>query len=178
MSDSTAVRLASEGDLDEVSEVERAAASMYAPYGLTQRLEETLTAHARLRVAIREGLLWVAAEGLHIVGWALADQRDTDMHLEEINVMPSLARRGVGSALLEAVEQGGASRGCTRITLVTIDFVPWTLGFYAHHGFRALPRNELSAHLVKDLWIEGQDFPEHARSFDGRVALVREIAAQ
>lgn len=148
---------------------------MYAPYGLAQRLDETCTPHTRLQVGIEEGMLWVAeAEGV-LLGWALAEVRGEDIHLEEINVLPSAARRGIGTALLDAVCEEGFARSCTRITLVTIDFVPWTLGFYAHHGFRALPKRELSEHLVRDLWIAGQSFGEHERSFDGRVALVREL---
>jgi len=167
--------LARARDLGEVTQVERAAASMYAPYGLGQRLDDATTPHTRLSVAIQEGLLWVAEAEGRILGWALAEVREEDIHLEEINVLPDAARRGVGSALLEAVCDEGSARGCTRITLVTIDFVPWTLGFYAHHGFRALPKRELAEHLVRDLWIAGQEFSEDTRSFDGRVALVREI---
>lgn len=148
---------------------------MYAPYGLAQPLDDTCTPHARLQVAIQEGLLWVAeAQGV-LLGWALAEVREEDIHLEEINVIPTAARGGVGSALLESVCDEGHARGCTRITLVTIDFVPWTLGFYARHGFRALPKRELAEHLVRDLWIAGQVFGEHERSFDGRVALAREL---
>ena len=62
------------------------------------------------------------------------------------------------------------------VELLTVDFVPWTLGFYARHGFRVLSRAELDARLRRELSLEEGDRgrPEQ-RSFDGRIVAARSL---
>lgn len=172
------IRVASAVDLSEIGRVQRSANSLYAPYGLAEHLDALSTPREELERGIAEGLSWVATDASDtIVGFALASAFGADLHLDEIGVVPSRARRGVGSRLLETVLEHGRTRGARRLTLLTVDFVPWTLGFYAHHGFRVLATRELDARLVALLAIVPEAHPPQARSFDGRIVLARNLQA-
>ncbi len=165
-------------DLDAITRVERLASVLFAPYGLAERLSELVTPRETVEEGLAAGLVWVAEEepSREIVGFALASPGGADLHLDEIDVIPSRLRRGIGTRLLEVVLAEGRARGAERLTLLTVDFVPWTLGFYARHGFRVLSRAELDARLRRELSLEEGDRgrPEQ-RSFDGRIVVARSL---
>lgn len=172
----TTVRAASAADLPEIGRVQRSANTLYAPYGLAEHLDALSTPREELERGFADRLLWVATDASDtIVGFALASAFGADLHLDEIGVVPSRVRRGVGSSLLAAVMEEGRARAARRLTLLTVDFVPWTLGFYAHHRFTVLTARELDARLVALLAIDRAELPRDARSFDGRVVLARNL---
>jgi GNAT superfamily N-acetyltransferase len=174
----SAVRAAAARDLAEIERVQRSANSIYAPYGLAEHLDALSTPREELERGIAQGLSWVATDASDtIVGFALASAFGHDLHLDEIGVVPSSARRGLGSRLLETVLEEGRVRAARRLTLLTVDFVPWTLGFYAHQGFHVLARRELDARLVALLAIVPGAHPPEAVSFDGRIVLTRNLQA-
>lgn len=173
------VRAASAADLPEIGRVQRSANTLYAPYGLAEHLDALSTPREELERGLADGLLWVASDASDTpVGFALASTYGTDLHLDEIGVVPSRTRRGLGSSLLATVLAEARARGAHRLTLLTVDFVPWTLGFYAHHGFGVLSRRALDARLVALLAIEPEAYPPETRSFDGRIVLARNLQAQ
>ncbi|GAB4216627.1 MAG: hypothetical protein OHK0013_43360 [Sandaracinaceae bacterium] len=169
------VRRARHRDLEAIARVERLSAVLYAPYGLAERLALAVTPESTVLRALEAGLAWVAEEpGGEVVGMALASDAGADLHLDEIDVIPSRLRRGIGTLLLDAVLAEARARGAARLTLLTVDFVPWTLGFYARHGFRVLSRGELDARLEAELGIRG-DEPAAQRSFDGRIVAFKAL---
>jgi GNAT superfamily N-acetyltransferase len=173
------IRPATEGDLDDIVRVERAANSLYAPYGFAAHIDALSSPREAVLEGITQSLAWVAVEDEHasLVGFALAHACDRDLHLDEIDVVPSRLRRGLGTKLLHVVLDEACARGAERLTLLTVDFVPWTLGFYAHHGFRALTGRELDARLLDALAIDPQSVAPSQRSFDGRLVLARNLQA-
>lgn len=172
------IRLAEPRDLADIGRVESLASALYAPYGLADRLSEIVTPLAEVERGIDAGCAWVADErGQGLVGFALAHAAGSDVHLDEIDVVPSRLRRGLGSALLEVVLEHARARGAERLTLLTVDFVPWTLGFYAHHGFRALCAAELDGRLAAALFVDPERLSPRQRSFDGRIILARNLQA-
>ena len=174
-----AIRDAEAGDLAEIERVQRGANAIYAPYGLAEHLGSLATPRNELERGLAERLLWVAHDPAlrSLVGFALASDWGPDLHLDELGVVPSSARRGLGSRLLARALAEGRARGAARLTLLTVDFVPWTLGFYAHHGFRALATRELDARLLTLLALEPGTDPPWARSFGGRIVLERNLQA-
>jgi GNAT superfamily N-acetyltransferase len=169
------IRRARRADLEAIARVERLSAALYAPYGLAEQLSQVLTAEAIVLRGIDAGLLWVAeAPDGEVIGMALASDAGSDLHLDEIDVIPSRLRRGIGSLLLDAVLAEARSRGARRLTLLTVDFAPWTVGFYARHGFRVLPRSALDARLEAELQLRGDEPPDQ-RSFDGRIVAMKAL---
>ena len=86
--------------------------------------------------AARAGFLLVVGDPA--VGFAHVLSRPEGWHLEQLVVDPAYGRRGLGSALLDAVCREVASRGGDRVTLRTYADVPWNAPFYRRHGFALL----------------------------------------
>jgi GNAT superfamily N-acetyltransferase len=94
------------------------------------------------------GLLWVArhSDG-ETVGFAFLELVDGQPHLDEIDVLPSHGRRGVGRALVETVCAWAQQAGHSCVTLTTYLDIPWNAPFYRRLGFRPLQRFELTPGL-------------------------------
>lgn len=87
----------------------------------------------------RAGHLWVVDEGAGPVGYLMVDLVDGNAHIEQISVLESSARRGLGRMLIEHTAGWAASRGYPALTLTTFRDVPWNAPFYRRAGFRDLP---------------------------------------
>jgi ribosomal protein S18 acetylase RimI-like enzyme len=77
----------------------------------------------------------VFVQGRPPVGFVRVEEVDGLAHVEELAVLPSHMRRGIGSALLEAACAWAAGAGYPAITLITYADVAWNGPFYAARGF-------------------------------------------
>jgi len=151
MSTDYVVRLADPEHVDQLPDIEHAAATRFG-----DSLPESVLSHVTpvdiLVAAQQAGLLWVALGPAGIpVGFAVASICGRRIHLDELDVLPEHGRRGIGSALLDAIEDYALNSDCTEITLTTFRDVPWNAPFYARVGFEAIPEQELDAELVRRL---------------------------
>jgi GNAT superfamily N-acetyltransferase len=148
-------------DLAELPAIEREAAALFEGLPLATAALAEPTSPEELRAAQEAGLLWVArsrAGGL--AGFALVELLQGQPHLEEIDVRPAHARRGVGRSLVEAVLGWARARGHRAVTLTTFREVPWNAPFYASAGFRVLAPAEITpalAAVVRDEAARGID---------------------
>ncbi|MCY9782649.1 GNAT family N-acetyltransferase [Nocardiopsis sp. EMB25] len=76
---------------------------------------------------------------------------DGHTHLEQLAVHPGHGRRGLGSALLEAVCAEAAERGDREVTLTTFRDLAWNAPWYARRGFVPLAREDWGPDL-EGLW--------------------------
>jgi predicted N-acetyltransferase YhbS len=76
---------------------------------------------------------------------AIASVREGTAYVEEMDVLPSHGRRGLGACLLRCVCVWAQAQGHTAITLSTFRDVPWNGPFYRKHGFRELQPAEWTA---------------------------------
>jgi GNAT superfamily N-acetyltransferase len=83
--------------------------------------------------AAEPGFLLVTGDP--VVGFAHVLAVDDAWLLEQVVVHPDHGRRGLGSALLEAVADEVARRGGREVTLRTYADVPWNAPWYARHGY-------------------------------------------
>ncbi|UCF78603.1 MAG: GNAT family N-acetyltransferase [Candidatus Eiseniibacteriota bacterium] len=153
------IRPARQEDIPHLPAVELAASSLYADrleeLGLGPLTLESMTQTDAFELALRMRMLWVAVDSDdRPIGFALAREVDGAAHLEELDVLPSHGRKGLGSALLARVCVWARENGYGAVTLSTFRDVPWNEPFYARRGFRTLRREELSAGLVHLLDIE------------------------
>jgi GNAT superfamily N-acetyltransferase len=170
------IRLAHQSELGMLPEIERAAARLFETYPgelavdpqwLTRvkPLEELLEANddARLLVAV--------ADDGEVVGFALLVDLGLFAHLEELDVLPEHGRKGLGSALLEAVCEWAYTHGFSAVTLSTFRDVPWNAPFYARHGFTVVEPDDMPPELVRVVEAE------RARGLrsDLRVVMQREV---
>ena len=128
MTDVAAVRVASADDLRAVPAVEHAADELFRSLGVLD-LPPAASAASRAEA-------WrVLVVGRPVVGFAVLERVDGDVHLEQLSVHPSAMRRGLGGALLAAAVDLARSAGARRVTLLTYADVPWNAPFYARHGW-------------------------------------------
>jgi len=140
--------------------IELAAAELLAGYAPPNVLAETTRPEDHAR-AQRRGLLWVALADDAPVGFAHVDVIETDTaHLEELDVHPTHARRGVGTRLVRAVCAWAESEGLRGVTLTTFRDVPFNMPFYSRLGFEIVSPDQLSPALRAK--VEG----ETARGLD------------
>lgn len=84
---------------------------------------------------------WVAEEGDQIAGFLVAQRTsDEDVYIVTIDVASASRRRGVGSALMEAVEKWGRKQGARLISLEAAVDNQAARAFYERHGFERLQR--------------------------------------
>jgi GNAT superfamily N-acetyltransferase len=123
------VRVASAADLQEVPAVESAADELFRARGVLD-LPPAAPADERARA-------WrVLVAGRPVVGFAVLERVDGDVHLEQLSVHPAAMRRGIGAALLAASAEEARAAGARRVTLLTYADVPWNAPWYARHGWR------------------------------------------
>lgn len=167
------IRLANSGDLSLLSEIERAAATLFAPYALDQLFSTILTPLYVFAEGQQAGQLWVAVDAQdQSVGFALASQLGGNAHLDELDVHPEHGRRGLGTQLVNIVCSWARQQGYPAVTLTTLEYIPWNAPYYARLGFRQLAPTELTPELQELLQIE----IEHGLPAKGRVAMRLDLA--
>ncbi|WP_420994031.1 GNAT family N-acetyltransferase [Cupriavidus sp. 30B13] len=143
------VRLATPADIPLLPAIERAAAALFPPADLPPALRAHTVAPGELRRAQRERRLWVAvaADGT-VAGFALASRDGERAYLDEIDVHPRHAGRGLGRALVRAVADAACRQGLRSLALTTFGHLPWNAPFYARLGFVVLDDSQLCGALA------------------------------
>ena len=126
-----AIRIASPEEFSALRQIEHDADKMFASVGIGPFNE----VHEDDHLDIAEVVL---AYGTPAVGFACVEVVDGLAHLWQLSVPPEHARRGIGSALLQAVCDWAADNRYPAVTLTTFRDVAWNGPFYARHGFRTL----------------------------------------
>lgn len=133
--------------IPRLNDIELSAAVLLEGYAPEAVLRE-VTTDADFRAAITAGLLWVAVTDAQPVGFAHVKLLEAGRaHLDELDVHPDHARRGVGRRLVRAVCDWAAASYLDAVTLSTFRVPPWNAPFYASMGFRALTEPELTPAL-------------------------------
>ncbi|GAC1034729.1 GNAT family N-acetyltransferase [Pseudomonas sp. No.21] len=135
-----------------LAEIERAAASLFPEGTIPELLREATVPQALLAQGQAEGRLWVAQEGGGMaVGFALVEVLGGIALLAELDVLPSLGRRGIGRRLIAAARDWAEARGHDALYLTTFADIPWNAPYYARLGFRPLEEAELHDELIRRL---------------------------
>jgi GNAT superfamily N-acetyltransferase len=146
--DGYAIRRARDADLATLPEIERRAATLFAPFGLAEVFARVLTPRNDLEAGLQAGRLWVATgPGGVPVGFALAAAVGRNAHLDELDVLPEHGRRGLGTALVQTFLGWAHAARYPAATLTTLRHVPWNAPFYERLGFRVLDPDELTPAL-------------------------------
>ena len=146
------IRAARADELAWLREIERESGVLFADVGMHDVAAAEPMALDALAAFLDAGCLWVATDddaGDDLaVGWAAAAVVDGDGHLDQLSVLPSHGRRGLGSALVSHVCDWAAAAGCAFVTLSTFRDLGWNAPFYERLGFRILDESELTPALL------------------------------
>lgn len=143
------IDLATPAQLAVIQQVELRAASRFGD-AVPLAVRSSVTPLATLAAGQREGLLWVATAGdEHPVGFALAGRFDERRaHLVELDVVPEHGRRGLGRALVAAVEDWASAAGYGELILTTYRDFPWNADFYRSLGFSPVSPHDFDEKLT------------------------------
>lgn len=139
------IRVARTSDIERIREIEALADSLFPAGALPS---DAVTEASDVAWAIEAGTALVAvsdeepdgpAIGFALVTFEEADERSTGgeewAHLHQVSVLPDHGRRGIGTALLDAVIDDATVRGCSMVGLTTSRSMPWNAPFYLRRGF-------------------------------------------
>jgi GNAT superfamily N-acetyltransferase len=158
--------------LPAIPKLEQAAATVFSQADLPLALRYLVTDRDTLAEAQQEGRLWVALDrSQQAVGFALAEVLDGEAYLDEIDVHPRHARRGIGTRLVNTVIGWAESRQFSSVSLITFRHLPWNARFYEKFGFVPLGTHELSRSMSRILQEEAQAGIDVAKRVGMRRAL-------
>jgi GNAT superfamily N-acetyltransferase len=159
------VRRALPVDLEHLPEIDRRAESLFRVAGMNlPDIPFPLDALHDSRA--------VFVAGRPPVAFVQIDEVDGIAHVQELAVLPSHMRQGLGSALLDAACTWASEAGYPAITLTTFADVAWNGPYYAQRGFVEL--TELTPELIelRD-WERDMGLDEVGR----RIAMRRELTS-
>jgi GNAT superfamily N-acetyltransferase len=132
------IRPATRDDDAHLEGIERAAdALLIDRFGATDWPPPTLsTVRAEMHGFVLVAEVSVDEHRAVIVGFVHVLLLDDQPHLEQLSVLPSHGRRGIGRSLVDAAKAEALRQGHERMTLRTYTEVPWNAPFYATCGFR------------------------------------------
>lgn len=141
------IRVARDDELPGLRALERASGEPFRGIGMAAIADEEPTSLADMSHYQRAGRAWVITEDGPPVGFLLAFPVDGRLHIAQVSVHPTAARRGLGRALIEHVAGEAAADGITELSLTTYTEVPWNAPFYRRLGFIELPEDRLGPGL-------------------------------
>jgi GNAT superfamily N-acetyltransferase len=134
------VRRALPSDLEYLPDVDRRAESLFRVAGMN-------LPHIPFPLDELHDSRAVFVAGRPPVAFVQIDEVDDIAHVQELAVLPSHMRQGLGSALLDAACEWARAAGYPAITLTTYADVPWNAPYYQARGFTEL--SELTPELVE-----------------------------
>lgn len=173
-----AIERATAAQIAALPAIERAAAERFRGWNVPDAIMQEATPCSVLQAARAAGLLWVALDrGGDPVGFVYVESASQRAHLKELDVHPDHGRRGIGTALVRAVEHWAMASGCSEVTLTTFRDVPWNAPFYERLGFEIVAPADLDAELKERLDAEAERGLSPARRVAMRMRLRRPRSA-
>lgn len=153
MSRSRTARLAVEGDLERLREIERLAGRLFAEVEMSLVAEGEPASVEVLRTYSAEGRAFVVDDPDRSgfpAGYLLVGEVDGLAHIEQVSVDPAYGRRGLGALLVGQTVAWARERGYPAITLTTYTGVAWNGPWYERLGFRAVEPSTPGLRAIRD----------------------------
>jgi GNAT superfamily N-acetyltransferase len=140
--------VAGDDELGVLREIEAEAGEAFAHFGMPEVAAYEALPVADLRVYADAGRAWVAVDDDdRPIAYLIAEPVDGCLHIDQVSVRPSHARRGVGRSLIEYAADRATDYPA--LTLTTFTEVPWNGPYYVRRGFRYLADAEITPGLEK-----------------------------
>jgi len=118
----------------DVAMIEHCARLAYARY-IPRMGREPAPMRTDAAAVIAQERVRVIEQDGRVAGYAMVERRAAELHLESVAVLPELAGRGLGRALIGAVEEEARWLGLDRVTLYTHVAMHENLALYARLGY-------------------------------------------
>lgn len=158
-------------DLDALLRIDQDASVLFEHAGLFLDLPPThefsVSERARIGRSLAAGGAIVAMDEEGVpVGFIATGFIDDLRYIEQISVLPTHMRRGIGMALLEKAFDSDRDR---ELWLTTYDHLPWNRPFYERHGYEVVAEQDCGAGIQRELAFQRRWLPQPER----RVAMRR-----
>lgn len=155
-------------EIETIRALERASAQRFV--GLMDALAADEPSPASiLAIRIADGGLVVAVEDEAVVGFAMFRRVESRAYVEQLDVLPAFAGRGIGAALLDEVSRQARAAGLDGLSLSTFREVPWNAPYYRRLGF-----GEVAA-LTPGMAAIREEHLARGLDEDARVLMVRDF---
>ena len=101
----------------------------------------------RRKCGVQRELFFVAMDGGHVVGTALAGFDGCRGWVHHVAVHPSARRKGIGTRMMRAVERGLAELGCPKVNLQVRPTNAGVIAFYRALGYDVEERISMGKRL-------------------------------
>jgi GNAT superfamily N-acetyltransferase len=166
------VRPARRDELEALRSLERDAARAFAAIDMPEIADDEPLSIAELETFRAQGRAWVAVdERDRPVAYLLSAVVDACVHVEQVTVAPSHARRGLGAALIEHLGAIALAEGRPALTLTAFRDVPWNAPYYERLGFTVVEPIDQGPELAAVVAHEAASIPGDA----ARVAMRRPL---
>ena len=163
------IRLAREGDLSLLPDIEESAAEVFTEHGVDMSGDFFEAADAeQWRPHLADGLVWVAEDQGAPIAFLAAKTYDDALYIAEVDVRREHHRKGLGGRLMDAAETEARRRGLTLMGLTTNSRMPWNAPYYARLG----------VHIEDPApdWLEAILATERANGAMDRCGMIKSLA--
>jgi len=94
----------------------------------------------RFAAELERGNVYVALDGERIVGAVRTKPQEKNLYVNQIAVDPQRQGTGVGSWLLQRIDEVARARGLGSLTLETAEMAEANIRLYQRHGFEIVSR--------------------------------------
>ena len=103
------------------------------------------------KLAVQDGLFFVAVEAQAVVGTVLAGYDGHRGWLYSVAVHPAHQHKGIGTALVRHAEQALTARGCMKINLQIVEGNEGVAAFYAALGYAVEKRVSMGKRVTANI---------------------------
>jgi GNAT superfamily N-acetyltransferase len=158
------IRPATTNDIGAMQEIERRAGEQFRDVAMPAIADDPPFDAAELVPFVTDGRAWVIdGDDGAPVAYLLVEAVDDAAHVAQVSVLPDLARRGLGRALVDHVDEWARAHRLSAITLTTFRDVPWNGPYYERLGFATVLPDEqgpqLRAVVESELHLERGNGP-------------------
>jgi GNAT superfamily N-acetyltransferase len=124
----------------DLATVDRLIRTAFTPYVRALGREIAPDAYGWFADAIVKGDIYVARDGLEIVGAICTKPSATDLELALIGVSPTRQKSGIASFMIGKIEALARARGMKTLSLNTAEIMEDRVRLYGRHGFAIVRR--------------------------------------
>lgn len=132
------IRAVSPEELTLLPAVERAAAQLFRQSPYPELADAALAAES---VDPTRDRVWAVVEDERPVAFAIMRTHVDALHIQEIDVHPDHARKGLGGMLIREMARIAKAERKEWLTLTTMSDIPWNGPYYTRLGFNEVSRN-------------------------------------
>jgi len=133
------IHRATHADADQIAAVLVASFREFEPLYTPGGFRATTPSAGEIAARLPEGPVWVAKEGVTIVGTVSAVEKGEEIYIRSMAVLPTARGRGIAAQLLTVVHAFAISQGARVLSLSTTPFLTAAIRLYERSGFQASP---------------------------------------